>query len=449
MEELIAVTRNIETDWGVIELHKLFPKHVILTESEFKKKVDKYHTDNEGIVSTLNKIIQQINEKVIKFNYLLSSYEGFSSDIDDVHSKKVYYIPSIKNERINYGEKLVSAILFKHKEELYSEIYGWYLEDFNENKYEELYNNFLDLGIIEIEEEGKREINEFITSADEHKRDLMNHLSGRDPLYDFKNSFPGLLYGINADYIVDIINKALQDMIPNFEYKIQKLEFIDSDDSINIRIYEENSLEFTTLSETSSGRQWYFYFKSVSSMLKEGDILLIDEPATNLHLKAQKEVIAELELLSNVVFYTTHSPFMIPLNNDFSVMTIEECKGRKLKYLDSVMYDEITDVFGVSMINQVVIKSFLKWYLIPFKVYNKIKKNYEVDVNYTHVEPSPQTFEYYREFLDGLGTSFIMLLEDKHYLKFKEMFPENKFISMKMINNNNKLLSMAVEECMK
>lgn len=69
------------------------------------------------------------------------------------------------------------------------------------------------------------------------------------------------------------------------------------------------------VNETSLGRRWYLTYSLIKSILKEGDYLLIDEPAAFLHPQAQVEIKKDLELLSSrniSVFYATHSPYMIP-----------------------------------------------------------------------------------------------------------------------------------------
>jgi predicted ATP-dependent endonuclease of OLD family len=71
------------------------------------------------------------------------------------------------------------------------------------------------------------------------------------------------------------------------------------------------------LESRSKGFQWFFSFYLIFLVeSREGykdAILLLDEPGLNLHPTAQQELIAFFERLSqsNVLLYTTHSPFLI------------------------------------------------------------------------------------------------------------------------------------------
>lgn len=70
-----------------------------------------------------------------------------------------------------------------------------------------------------------------------------------------------------------------------------------------------------SFNNTSLGRRWYLTYQFVKALLQLGDILLIDEPAAFLHPQAQAEFKKELETLAHqgiCVFYSTHSPYMIP-----------------------------------------------------------------------------------------------------------------------------------------
>ncbi len=80
----------------------------------------------------------------------------------------------------------------------------------------------------------------------------------------------------------------------------------------------ENSI---TLDYQSAGFQWFFdlYFNLfASNTLKSGDIIIMDEPATNLHVKGQIELRAflkEFAIKNDITLVlATHSPFLIDLD---------------------------------------------------------------------------------------------------------------------------------------
>jgi len=75
------------------------------------------------------------------------------------------------------------------------------------------------------------------------------------------------------------------------------------------------------LRERSTGLQWFFSFFLVflveSQDAHKGTILLLDEAGLTLHPLAQKDLVAFFENLSesNQIIHTTHSPFLIDINN--------------------------------------------------------------------------------------------------------------------------------------
>ena len=87
--------------------------------------------------------------------------------------------------------------------------------------------------------------------------------------------------------------------------------------------------------ERSAGFIWFFSFLIWFSQMKEeyGDrlVILLDEPGLNLHGKAQADLLRYLKerLISKEyqVIYTTHSPFMIDVDDLLGVRTVEDVVG--------------------------------------------------------------------------------------------------------------------------
>ena len=83
--------------------------------------------------------------------------------------------------------------------------------------------------------------------------------------------------------------------------------------------------------ERSTGFVWFFSFLVWFSQMEKtyGDrlIILLDEPGLSLHGRAQGDLlryIRERLLPKFQVIYSTHSPFMIDIDNIFSVRTVED-----------------------------------------------------------------------------------------------------------------------------
>ncbi len=107
--------------------------------------------------------------------------------------------------------------------------------------------------------------------------------------------------------------KFLQPLRPKFE-DIKAFVVRAGNDGAQLYISERDGSE-VPFDETSLGRRWYLSYRLIASLAKKGDVLLIDEPASFLHPEAQMVIRNDLIALSKRgihVFYTTHSPFMLP-----------------------------------------------------------------------------------------------------------------------------------------
>lgn len=97
-----------------------------------------------------------------------------------------------------------------------------------------------------------------------------------------------------------------------------------------IRIRNNNHKATLPLSERSAGFVWFFSFLAQFKQLKKSDgnaIILLDEPGLTLHGKAQGDLlryIVERLLPDHQVIYTTHSPFMVPMDRLSDVRIVED-----------------------------------------------------------------------------------------------------------------------------
>ena len=103
------------------------------------------------------------------------------------------------------------------------------------------------------------------------------------------------------------------------------------------RIRNERHRASVNFDERSTGFIWFFSFLIWFSQMKANYadklIVLLDEPGLTLHGKAQKDLlryIREKLQTDYQVIYTTHSPFMIDVENIFSLRTVEDVVKRKV-----------------------------------------------------------------------------------------------------------------------
>lgn len=100
----------------------------------------------------------------------------------------------------------------------------------------------------------------------------------------------------------------------------------------DIRIKNTNHKATLPLSERSAGFVWFFSFLAQFKQLKKtkgnsNAVLLLDEPGLTLHGKAQGDLlryIVERLLPDHQVIFTTHSPFMVPMDRLADVRIVED-----------------------------------------------------------------------------------------------------------------------------
>lgn len=121
---------------------------------------------------------------------------------------------------------------------------------------------------------------------------------------------------------------------------------------IVINIFDKNDKDYSKKpSQRSQGFQWFlaFYLVLNSKKCKDNTILLIDEPGLFLHAKAQEDILNYFETkIYNQIIYTTHSPFLIDVNNmhrvRLAINNRDDNNGTKIinKYYAVSDFDTIT-----------------------------------------------------------------------------------------------------------
>ena len=99
----------------------------------------------------------------------------------------------------------------------------------------------------------------------------------------------------------------------------------------NLRVQNQRHGVTVGFDERSAGFVWFFSFLVWFSQMEQiyGDrlVILLDEPGLSLHGKAQGDLlryVKEKLLPKYQVIYTTHSPFMIDIDNILGVRTVED-----------------------------------------------------------------------------------------------------------------------------
>ncbi len=99
----------------------------------------------------------------------------------------------------------------------------------------------------------------------------------------------------------------------------------------SLRVRNDRHRVSVGFEERSAGFVWFFsflvWFYNMEEKYDGNLVILLDEPGLNLHGKAQGDLLRFIknELLPKYqVIYTTHSPFMIDIENILSVRTVED-----------------------------------------------------------------------------------------------------------------------------
>lgn len=223
---------------------------------------------------------------------------------------------------------------------------------------------------------------------------------------------------------IAILNKLEKKYAPNVEKlneQFNKMYFAEADKYKFTLNFESNRISFgmargkdedgIILEYQSVGFRWFFniFFNFLSgSELKAGDIVIMDEPATNLHPEGQRELrrfIKEFAIKNDVLFVVaTQSPFLIDpdyydelrvvsMNNNrskienlFTVVDIEDPDSllpikKSLTIEQNVLYDygtEVVWVEGITDYNYLTLfKNILGYKNIAFLPFNGVGKTKE------------------------------------------------------------------------
>ncbi len=124
------------------------------------------------------------------------------------------------------------------------------------------------------------------------------------------------------DNINKLINQKLNKAFHGF-YKTEKL-YLGIQFNAGVITFTIKKEDGTTLllSERSNGLKWYlnlFIDMLANDAVSNQVIFLLDEPGINLHVNAQRELLRLFNHLAdngNQIVYTTHSPYMLDMEND-------------------------------------------------------------------------------------------------------------------------------------
>ena len=128
---------------------------------------------------------------------------------------------------------------------------------------------------------------------------------------------------------------------------------------LHVRVWNERHRVSVPFDDRSKGFVWFFsflvYFSMIEKIQEEQDrdmIFLLDEPGLSLHALAQYDFlrfINERLAPKHQVVYTTHSPFMVDLDNLTSVRTVEDMDNVGTTVRQDILQNSDDTVFPLQM----------------------------------------------------------------------------------------------------
>jgi len=292
----------------------------------------------DGIFSELisnNSELQILREKYIEIAKTINDSETLikevKKDIERCQQDHSIYFPGSqitallqKNQNNNNERKYSSC---KDAYTRYKLLLDNYYATFNEVLTNIFYYQDLEL-------KDSYSLEEFKKISKDHILSKLLYLAGIEDT-EIINYFEQSDMPLKHDHKKDLDELFLNNLTKDFNdlYQQEEVQISIDFDQNNIYLYFITDGKSSPFSERSEGFQWYFKFfiqLRYSGFMNTRNLILIDEPATNLHVEAQKEILDILEEISkdyNQIIFSTHSPYMININNIKQVRLVEKIDG--------------------------------------------------------------------------------------------------------------------------
>ena len=278
--------------------------------------------------SELNSVDFPLSDKDLK-TLILAVFSQMDKEVDWWRTQQQYSTPAnnfLFKEYINYlnyksanSTSKLSTEINKYYKKKYGynfipNIVSYVNKDISGNDFRTTYSNI-------------KKSDFFISLFNSIDFDISNISSAYDSFKKHNNK--GFLTSLKKE-----INKKLEKIADKFN----KLYFAEDDKYSFEMDFESELIYFIMykgeksigLDYQSTGFRWFFnlFFNLLNSTkLNPGDIIIMDEPATNLHVKGQRELrefLKEFALKYDIsVIIATHSPFLISLDNLDELRVIE------------------------------------------------------------------------------------------------------------------------------
>lgn len=283
--------------------------------------------DKRSLTKIINKYSLSTNSSDEQINYFLDEYINcfvkylkdksnlYSNFINYVSALDVQFLNKIKTQYTRYVEEIKKVNTSSALNESFSSKYEYNFEpNIYVYKQKEITNDDLDTSYGFLK--NSHFLMSVLRSIDENPTTL---ISTQKDMMRLKNN--GLLKNLERK-----LNKKLNRIADKFnelyylENSKYSFEFILESEKILFALYRGG--QPISLDYQSTGFKWFFnlYFNLFcSNELKPGDIIIMDEPATNLHVRGQIELrdfLKDFAMQSDIaILIATHSPFLVDIDH--------------------------------------------------------------------------------------------------------------------------------------
>lgn len=313
--EPVSISLEIEFDQDDFD----FKKYGITVT----KSIVVFRKENNSVYMDFNGCLSEVIKNDPKLAELVEEIKKFSLKNHNDEMGKVF-----KNKISNYDSTFIkvdngSSFLSMNASQM--DIYNQFKEKIK--TYYEMFNHLLPKIIYFSDDMILK--NRYTYDNIQKKEDIigLNLLLGalefsEDDLKEWLTTTDGALkqkYQTKFQFKLNELNKDFQSY-----YKTNKIELLFNVDAKVIEFSIRDDLKndgtsITNFSERSDGLKWYMsLFIKLYSTKKtyKNSLILLDEPGKSLHVIAQKELLKLLLKTENYqIIYTTHSPYMIDINN--------------------------------------------------------------------------------------------------------------------------------------
>lgn len=290
------------------KLTKFEQKHIIINEEAIKEEIDKINKKSAKQIAIIKNLYDRLKNKLETLSSLIEERYRFDDKEDNNFDRVLSRIISICNPKIYYLRNENSQLFFR-----------------NDLRWNSYYHSVDERTILENFIKYKYKTLEF--------NDINSKLENKK---------------ITADEIQKLsvdLETFINENLPSFERNM--IHRIKVSDDLTFSIVEKTGDEIP-FSLTNSGRRWFYTYFFVKGCLQPGDILIMDEPANNLHPEAQVFIRKDIEEISkkNKIIITTHSPYMISPNSYVYYIDMRE-DGTNLMSMDNIGMHHMARNLGI------------------------------------------------------------------------------------------------------